>query len=624
MALSVSPVETIAWASLLGAAGQWLGNRLRMPPILFWLTAGMLLGPGAAGLIDAGALRDGLPAWIELALVVILFEGGLNLDLRTMRREGGLVGRLLLLGILASLGIGGVAAHVWGGLGWEAAAVFGALAAISGPAVVAPILKHVRVHRRLAQVLLGEAMLVDALGAVLAVVLLQGLAAGAWWPNGAWWLARTLGVGLAFGLVGGAGLGWLLARAAVRDSELRMVFAVAWVWAFAATAGQFAAQAGLVSAIVAGVVVQRFPVPDIARLKRFKGAIVVWLVSTLFVILAASLDLQALRTALGPGLGVFAALAFVARPLAAWLATLGAGWPRADRAFLAAFAPKGIVVAGMASLAGESLAHAEVAGAERFEALVFVVVLAASLVYGLMSGPLKRWLGVRGPEHTMLIVGGGALALEIGRAMEGWEVWYLDSDPYAVARMRRAGARAVSGNPMDPLFLELAGAPDAAAALVMTPGTEHNLLIARILRDDFRVETLWVAVEEGDERTYAKLMQRLGVVRAFGKHLSYTYWADQAYRKRLVYETRTIAPDSPLVGCRLADVRIPNGVLPIVIRRGKEATLAHDDWVLAAGDEVVLLLRPERVEEGQPLLLPPVSEKSGVRAQFANAHHTLQ
>jgi len=614
--LAAEGAQAITAAVMAGALAQILAERLRTPPILFWLLAGFALGPFGLAWIPIEAIEPVLPTLVELGLAVILFEGGLNLRLRLLRTQGGVVGRLVLLGLPLALLIAAWGAQRIAGLSWELALVFGALVAVTGPTVIAPLLRSVRVGARLAVVLEAEAVLADAFGAILAIVLFDAMMQGN--ASGKLVLAHIAtkaAVGALLGFLGGKGLAAIWRTHALRDPDLRAVFVLGWVWMLFAVADAFSSQAGLLAVLIAGAVLQEDDLPGLQRLRRFKGALSVLLISMLFVLLAATIDLSLAASMLGKGAAVFAVLAFVARPLAVMISTIHSDLSWNERLYLAGMAPKGVVAAGMASLLAMLWQAAGHEGGHAMEALVFIVIVLSSAFYSLIARPWKRLLGVgKESERVCLLVGAGPLGAEIARALEDRTIRFVEPDERVASQLKEAGFSVVCGDPLDPLYLEIAHAEEAEEALVLTASSENNLLIARLLRDRFLVPEIYLALEEGAERRHEKLLKEMRIHRLFAKPFTYTYWNDQAWRKRLVFETRTIAQDSPLIGIRMREARIPHGVQPVAILRGGKILIPHDDLVFAAGDEVRLLLRPERIRPGEPLILPPPKDPSGVFA----------
>jgi len=276
-------------------------------------------------------------------------------------------------------------------------------------------------------------------------------------------------------------------------------------------------------------------------------------------------------------------------------------------------APRGVVAAAITALFSLILKDKGVQGGEVLESLVYTIIILSVLIYGILATPLSHWLKVEGTgERSVLIIGGGQIGAELGRALgEDREVRFLDMNAEVVNTLQRSGYLAVRGNALDPLYMEIAHAEEVGAVIAMTGSSDHNLLIVQLAKDEFHVQDIYVALQEDDETKHARMIHQLQAKRLFAKPYNFTYWNDQAYRKRLTYEVRRVEEDSGLIGQRMADTRIPHGVQPMSIIREGESFLPHDDFIFQAGDEIKMLMRPERMQEGQPLILPPASDHNG-------------
>jgi len=214
-----------------------------------------------------------------------------------------------------------------------------------------------------------------------------------------------------------------------------------------------------------------------------------------------------------------------------------------------------------------------------------------------------------GDDRSVLIIGGGQIGAEVGRALgEDREVRFLDLNSEVISSLKYSGYDAVCGNALDPLYWEIIHAEEIGCTLVMTGSSDHNMLIARLAHEQFHIPEIYVTLQEHDEDKHASMIHQLQTRRLFAKPYKFTYWNDQAYRKRLIYESLHIEPDSLLIGERMADVRIQHGVQPITVIRDGQTLVPHDALVFEAGDEIKMLMRPERVQEGLPLILPPASQ----------------
>ncbi len=609
---AVQPTEVFVLAVLVAVSAQIISIRIRLPAIVLWLIAGMLLGPFGLHLLHVASVKPAMHTLIELGLAVILFEGGLNLNLRALRQHGWVIGRLLLFGPLLTMLVGGGLLHAFIGINWEMSLLFGALVSVGGPTVIIPIVRQTRMDRELRHVLTGEAMLIDATGAILAIVMLQvvlvtGLAFDVIAIN----LMTTFLIGAITGWAGSLLLSKML-YSWIKDAELRSITTLAAVWGMFLLANHLSAQAGLLAVLVAGAVLQRENLPDMQRLRHFKGSLSMLLVSVLFVLLAADLNLALLASNVGTGLLIFLSLACIARPLATFFSTLGSKLTTPQRKYLACMAPRGMVAAAITALFSLILKDKGVPGGELLESLVFTIIILSVLTYGILATPLSRWLKVEGSgERSVLIIGGGQIGAELGRALgEDREIRFLDMNAEVVNTLQRSGYMAVRGNALDPLYMEIAHAEEVGAIAVMTGSSDHNMLIAQLARDEFHVQDIYVALQEEDEINHARMIHQLQARRLFAKPYNFTYWNDQAYRKRLIYELRRVEEGSGLIGQRMADARIPHGIQPMAIIREGKSWLPYDDFRFQAGDEIKMLMRPERMREGQPFILPPARQAS--------------
>jgi len=604
----MEPTETFVIAVLLAVGSQVLASHLRLPAIVLWLTAGMLLGPFGLHLLDIAAIQPAIETLIELGLAVILFEGGLNLNLRALREQGWVVGKLVLFGPIITMLLGGGLLHLISGLPWDISLLFGALVAVGGPTVIIPIVRQTRLDRKLRHILTGEAMVIDAVGAMLAIVMLQIVISPSFSMQSILpALAVKFIAGIACGWIGGRLLILILSNNWLKDTELRPTATLAIVWALFHLSNHISDQAGLMAVLVAGAVLQQKQLPDIQRLRHFKGSLATLLIGMLFVLLAAGLNLANAVNYLGQGVLLFLALLFVIRPLVVASATFGSDLNGGQMKFLAAMAPRGVVAAAITALFVVIMDRMGIPGGKELEAMVYIIIILSVLVYGLLASPLSRLFKVEGSdERSVLIVGGGQIGAELGRTLsDDREVRFLDLNAEVITHLQRSGFQAVRGNALDPMYMEIIHAEEIGVVVAMTGSSDHNLLIAQMVRDNFHPPEIYVALQEGDEDKQSRMIERLGVKRLFAKPYQFTYWNDQAYRKRLVFETRTIEPNSPLIGCSMGESRIPHGVQPMVIVHESKTYLPHDAFVFSAGDEVKMLLRPERIQEGQPLILPP-------------------
>ncbi|NEQ99654.1 MAG: sodium:proton antiporter, partial [Cyanothece sp. SIO2G6] len=287
--LLVLLVSTVA----AGITAQVLGRLWKIPSIVFLLLFGVLLGPSAANLIHPKYLgQEGLEVLISLAVAIILFEGGLTLDLRNLTKASKTLRNLVTMGSAIALVGGSLAAHYVGGFSWQLSYLYAALVIVTGPTVIGPLLQQVNVDRRIATVLEGEGVLIDPVGAFLAILVLNAIIEA---PNPttlATNLLTRIAIGIAIGGTAGWGLGWILKQTHFLDENLKSLVVLAGVWSLFAFSQSVQEESGLMATVVAGLVLSKSDVPEQRSLKRFQGQLTVLGVSVLFILLAADLSLE--------------------------------------------------------------------------------------------------------------------------------------------------------------------------------------------------------------------------------------------------------------------------------------------------------------------------------------------
>jgi len=475
----------LALAGILcfGIGAQWLAWRLKLPSILALLLVGMAIGPGLGWLDPDALLGDLLFPAVSIAVAVILFEGGLTLRFSELRRTGQTIRNLVTLGAAVTWLMSAAAAHYLLGMTIELSALLGAILVVTGPTVVLPLLRHVRPSPRPNTVLKWEGIVIDPIGAVLAVLVFEAIAAGG--PEEATTavaasLLRTVLVGAAVGGTGALALVWLLRKRWIPDA-LDSAVTLALVVAVFSISNVLQSESGLVAATLMGIVVANQSSAAVQHIVEFKENLRVLLISTLFIVLAARLDFGVLGR-LGWGSVLFVAwLVFVVRPVAVWLSTLGSPLTWQERLFVAWMAPRGIVAAAIATIFTLELQHRGIAAAEAevLVATTFLVIVATVALYGLTAAPVARKLGVAQPDpQGVLLLGGHRLSRGIAKTLHELDipVRIVDSNRQNVRRARLMGLKAHHTNLLSEHALDEIDFSGIGRLLALTPNDEVNSL----------------------------------------------------------------------------------------------------------------------------------------------------
>lgn len=458
-----------------------IARRLNIPGIVLLLLGGMALGPRGLGIVHPEDLtNDGLRVLVSMAVGLILFEGGLTLDLTGFRLAPAMIRRLLSAGVLITWLSTAVALHWIVGLDWDLAIVAGSLVIVTGPTVIAPLLKRVRVTPRLHNILHWEGVLIDPIGVFIAILCFE-------WASGSGGQAALINlvlrfaVGLALGGAGGVLMILCLRRRLVPDDMVN-IFALAMALVTFGAAELLVSEAGLLAVTVAGFVLGLNRPAQLRELRQFKAEITDLLIGTLFILLSARLGFDQFRTFGLPGLAAVAVVIYIVRPLSIVLCSRGLHLTWREQAFLSWIAPRGIVAASMASLVALSLP------AERepliIESFVYSVIIATILLQGLTAGPVAAFLRVRAPDPTgWLIVGSNRFSRAVAhfiREQSGVGVILVDTNRRAVSDAQMDGLSAMYGDARDTSLLERSGIAGVGYLLALTDNEDLNARIGAV------------------------------------------------------------------------------------------------------------------------------------------------
>jgi len=496
---TVHPNFMLAIALAAGVFAQSLARHMRMPGIVLLLLAGVALGPDGVGWVDPGAFGEGLITALDIAVAVILFEGGLNLQFSRLRREQLSIRRLLLWGPLVTL-VGGSLAVTWL-LDWDfaPALLFGSLVIVTGPTVVTPLVQALRLRPRVATVLEAEGVLIDPVGALIAVLMLSLVLSPDLDSVRAAALDLLFRLGL--GVVAGLAVGYLLALALqtrLVPQGLENIFSLSIVLLLFQASEHMSPHSGILAVTVAGAVVGNRPTHVSRDLREFKDQLTVMLIGLLFVMLAAGVRYEQVAALGVGGVGVVAALVFVVRPLAVWISTAGTDLSKRERLFIAWVAPRGIVAAAVASLTAAALDSEGMPGGDELRALVFLTIACTVLLAGLTAGPVADWLGVRLPgRETVAILGAHGLGIGLAETLRDGDtpVVFIDSNPQNCRRVEESGFSVVYGNALEERTLQRARFNSVRVAVGLTANKTVNAVFVNRANELFSVPEGLVAVE---------------------------------------------------------------------------------------------------------------------------------
>ena len=381
-----------------GASARLLAAVSGLPGVVLLLLSGLLIGRSGLGLVEPLDLGPGLGTVVGLLVSLVLFDGGLNLRLpgETIKTT---VQRIAILRLLLSLGAALLAAHWLAGLNWSVAAVYSAIVLATGPTVVTPLVRQMRLAPPLGDVLEAEGLVLEPIGAVLALLLLE-LVLG----NLHGWRELALGLlsRLGGGVLIGASVGWLLSEVLRRlepsqASGLPLQLSLGMLFLMYGVSEWLLPESALPASVAAGIVVGRRPASHTADLDVLIQELAQLAITMLFPLLAADVSWAELSPLGWGGITCVLALMVLVRPLAVGAATAGLPLNLRQRLFMGWLAPRGIVTASVASLFSIRLEQAGILGAGRLQGLVFLTILMTVGLQGLTAQPLAKVLGLIEP-----------------------------------------------------------------------------------------------------------------------------------------------------------------------------------------------------------------------------------
>ncbi len=545
----------------IGICSQWLAWKVKFPSIIFLLFAGILCGP-VTGFIEPDALfGDLLFPLVSLGVAVILFEGGLTLKIREVRNLQKALRNLMTIGMLITWGIVSFAAVYILDFGWELAALFGAIMTVTGPTVIKPLLKTVRPHQDIENILHWEGIILDAVGAVLIVLVYQLIISEQVGKDVPLTFATMVIIGVLCGVVGAFLLAFLL-RKHLLPHYLHHVFSLALVLMVFTVSNTVAHESGLLAVTLMGMILANMEDIDMEDILFFKESLSVMFISILFIVLAARLNFEPLIAMGWSAVGMLAVVLFVARPISVLVSSLGTQLSWQARALLCWIAPRGIVAAAVSALFAIRLQEVGVAQAEYLVPLTFLIIIGTVLLQGSTALPLAKLLKVSEPEPTgVLIAGAHKVSRPIAKALQelGFKSRLVDTDWENIRFARMDGLDTYFGRIVSDHADRNMSLSGIGRLLAMSTNSSLNALASTRFKSEFdpgNVFYLQSSKEErsaleksrhlsysgrqlfGDDVTFAKLASMISQgakvrITFLGEHFSYQDYLDKYQNKAI-------------------------------------------------------------------------------------------
>lgn len=512
----ISPVQAFAIVGIAGVGAQWLAWRFRLPAIVLMLAAGLILGPATGVFVPARDLGTIIQPMIALAVAVILFEGGLTLSFKKLADARPAVRRLVYIGAPLGWVTSSLALALGAGLGWEAAIVFGGIMIVTGPTVIAPLLRQSKLTTRPAQILQWEGIVNDPVGALVAVLALEIVLvrnAGVSWSHAAGQLIFGIGFAAVIGGLAGYAVVQAFRRGWVPEYMKVPLLFVAVLAVFAAS-DSLLHESGLLAVTVMGLVIANADLPSYHELYRFKEHATILLVSGVFILMGAGVEFATLASLNWWRAGLFIAMVIlVARPATVLISLIGTNLPMKERLLVAFTGPRGVVLVAVSGVFAERLVAEGIADGAQIAPLAFVLVLVTVVLHGFTLAPIAQRIGlVSGEKPGLLIVGGSQFTVELAKALEKAEVEVLITDPNRdrLHSARASGLATFYGDILGEAAehnVEFIAYGDILAA---SDNDAYNTLVASDLGPEFGRESIWQVARHKEDRARHSLPTQLG------------------------------------------------------------------------------------------------------------------
>lgn len=483
----ITMLATLVCVLVIGTSAQILAERLRIPATGPLLISGLIFGPEIIGLVQPAVLDEFLRVIVKMAVGVIIFEGGLLLNIYDLRHASRAVTGLTTFGLLITTVLAGVLAHYILGLSWEISILFGAIVSVTGPTVITPILKKVNVNRRVRSTLESESIIADPLGVILAAIIFTAILNTGDWAYIITHAVETVLAGTVTGLFIGLFIYLVSNRFHLLPSKYTRLVVLGSALAAYTIAEFFAHEAGVLAAAIAGVAIGSLDIPHKEEVEEFKGDLASIAISAVFILLAASLSLQDLAALGWRGVLVVLLLMLVVRPVRVFLSTFSSELGRNEKLFISFLGPRGIVAASVATFFSfELIDRGYPSDGKMLVSMVFAVILGTVLIEGTFAGWLAKFFRVM-PRHTV-IIGGDETArlLAEGLTTAGETVSIIDNnEEHCRLAKDLKGVNIYCDDATDKDVLRKAGVPNAKCVIAATSSDKVNLLVSQVVRSTF-------------------------------------------------------------------------------------------------------------------------------------------
>ncbi|MDY0388157.1 MAG: cation:proton antiporter [Methanolobus sp.] len=594
---SIHLLEIVISVLFMSMIAQALSKYFKVPVIMFLLLEGILVGPEVLNFIDPRIFGNGLTAIVSLSVAVIVFDGGLHIDVKSIRPIQKTALKLTTIGVLITFAGATLVTYLLLAVPLKLAALFGALVAATGPTVITPLVRNIHVNHKVSKILEIEGVLNDAASVILAAFMFEWIISQLTGFSAVLFIFQRLFIGIVIGMVSGHILKRFLSNGSLVTDQTARIFTLTMVISTYVASELLGNESGILAVAVFGIFIGTSNIPHKQVLKEFKSDLVTLMLSIIFILLAAMLKFEDIINIGLNGVIVVLLLIVLVRPLAVFASTANSRLSRNEKLFISFIGPRGVVPTSIAIYFAIKLDFFNILGGQMLVGLVFLTVIITVITTGTLARRVANILGVIPME--ILIIGGGEVGEILAERFEkrGENVVVIDSSEDRCQRLLKQGIRVIHGDAEDINVLKAAGIEKAKYIVATTDQDNTNLLVSQIAKSKFNMKEEQVVARVNNVENLHAFWDLS--IRSMSPQMTAAIVLDNMVGKPSVFSMcevgeqgdilETKVTNLKVVGKAIKELSLPDDSLLLMIRRGDKSHIANGNIVLEYDDIVTVI-----------------------------------